>query len=282
LTTTVPFYTARVPGNTSTGIIQTQYSIVNSWYNAMVLTLRKPMTHGVELLVNYTLSRAMDDGEISGGTNTALNSGTFFGNDGVLDPFNLKQDYAHSDLDQRQRFVGSVVWSPNYGKNLGNKIARQLAYGWTLASIVTSGTGQPYSAYISTSAPQPGGINGGETGAVIGTNASAIGGRVSFLPRNSFNLPGFTNIDFRISRSFTFHERYSFEIRGEAFNLFNSTIVSQVNANAYSFVNAGTGVCVGGHTNTCIVPLSTFQTPITTSSTLYGPRQLQIGARFSF
>ncbi len=280
-TTTVPFYTSRVPGNTSTGIIETQYSVVNSWYHAMVLSLRKPMSHGVELLANYTLSRAMDDGEISGGTNTALNSGTFFGNDGVLDPNNLKEDYAHSDLDQRNRFVGSVVWSPSYGRNLSNRSVREFAYGWTLSGIVTAGSGQPYSAYISTTAPQPGGINGGETGAVIGTNASAIGGRVSFLPRNSFNLPHFTNVDFRISRAFTFREHYSFEIRGEAFNLFNSTIISQVNTNAYTFVNAGTGVCAG-HANTCLVPSPTFQTPTTTSTTLYGARQLQIGARFSF
>ncbi len=67
-TTTVPFYTARQPGNTSTGIIETQLSVVNSWYHAMVLTLRKPLSHDIELLANYTLSRAMDDGEISGGT----------------------------------------------------------------------------------------------------------------------------------------------------------------------------------------------------------------------
>lgn len=280
-TTTVPFYTARQPGNTATGIIETQLSVVNSWYHAMVLTLRKPMSHGIELLANYTFSRAMDDGEISGGQNTEFNSGTFFGNDGVLDPYNIKGDYAHSDLDQRNRFVGSFVWTPTYGRNAGNRAERELIYGWSLSGIVTSGSGQPYSAIISTSAPQPGGINGGETGAVIGTNASAIGGRVSFLPRNSFNLPGFTNIDFRIARAFTFRERYSFEIRGEAFNLFNSTIISQVNTSAYSLINAGTGVCAG-HANACLVPLSTFQTPLTTSSTLYGARQLQIGARFSF
>ena len=41
--TTVPFYTSRIDPNA--GLILNQFSVINSWYNGLVLTLRKPMSH---------------------------------------------------------------------------------------------------------------------------------------------------------------------------------------------------------------------------------------------
>ncbi len=61
LSVTVPFYTSRI--DPSSGLILNQYSVINSWYNGLVLTLRKPMSHDVELLFNYTFSKALDDGQ---------------------------------------------------------------------------------------------------------------------------------------------------------------------------------------------------------------------------
>ena len=165
------------------------------------------------MLFNYTYSHALDDGQ------TAGTNGTFFGTDGVLDPYNLKQDYANSDLDQRHRFVGSVVWEPMYGKNLSNAVARQLADGWTVSGIVTSATGQPYQANIGTSVITPpnrlGGKlpasrDGGLTGAEVSTFAGPTGGRASWLPRNPDILPSYTNVDFRLGRGFHVREKYRF------------------------------------------------------------------------
>ena len=48
----VPFYTTRI--NTNTGEVFSGYSDVNSWYNSMVLTLRRPMRHGLDFTANYT------------------------------------------------------------------------------------------------------------------------------------------------------------------------------------------------------------------------------------
>jgi carboxypeptidase family protein len=278
LVSTVPFYTTRL--NPSTGIILNQYSVVNSWYHGLVLSFRKPLSHDVEVLANYTLSRARDTGQISGGTNSMNNSGTFFGTDGVLDPYNLKEDYANSDIDQRQRFVSSVVWTPSYAKKFSSKAVRTLASDWSLSTIVTAGSGQPYTATIGTFTP-PGSVNGGMTGAVVGTFASSTGGRAAWLPRNSYNLPGWTNVDFRVEREFTMRERYRLAIVADAFNLFNSTIVSAVNTQGYTESNPGSGVCAG-HVNACIVPFSSFQSRTTTSSSVFGARQLQLGARFTF
>jgi hypothetical protein len=271
LTTTVPWYTSRL--NPTTGIIDTQESIVNSWYNALVLTLRKPMSHDLELVFNYTYSHALDDGQ------TAGSFGTFYGTDDVADPNNLKEDYGNSDLDQRHRFVGSLVWQPTYGKDFSNKVARQLVNGWTAAAIITAATGQTYEANVS-SYPS-GGVNGGPTGAVISTNAAATGGRATWLPRNPYFLPHYTNIDFRFGRGFAIRERYRFDFSVDAFNLFNSTIVTGVNQTAYSYAAPGSGACVG-HTNGCFVPSSTFATDTTTSGLLYGARQLQLNGKFTF
>ena len=119
------------------------------------------------------------------------------------------------------------------------------------------------------------------TGVLQDTNARPIGGRVSWLPRGSEVLPSYTNVDVRVAKQFVIRERINIELRGELFNLFNSTIVQSLNQNAYNFVGVGSGVCAG-HTNTCLVPLSTFQQATTTTGNLLGARQVQFGFRFSF
>jgi hypothetical protein len=273
LTATVPHYTSRI--DPTSGLILNQASIINSWYNGLVLTMGKPMSHDVEFVFNYTYSKALDDGQ------TAGTNGTFFGTDAVLDPYNIKQDYSRSDLDQRHRFVGSVVWRPKYGKNFSSAIARQMVDGWTASAIVTSVTGQPYAANIGTSRLAPGGVDGGMTGAEVSTFASATGGRVSWLPRNPYNLPNYSNVDFRLGRGFSFREKYRLNFVADAFNLFNSKIVSAVNMTAYTYSGPGSGLCAG-HTNGCLIPSSTFGSVTTTSGSLYGARQMQFGARFEF
>ena len=43
--------------------------------------------------------------------------GTFNGTDTPIDPYNRKLESGRSDLDQRQRFTGNVVWIPQFTKN---------------------------------------------------------------------------------------------------------------------------------------------------------------------
>jgi hypothetical protein len=123
--------------------------------------------------------------------------------------------------------------------------------------------------------------DGGMTGAEVSTFAGPTGGRISWQARNLNNLPNFTNVDLRVGRGFSFHERYKLNLVVDAFNAFNSTIVSGVNTTAYTYTAPGSGVCTG-HSNGCLVPVPTFGTVSTTSGALYGARQLQFGARFDF
>jgi hypothetical protein len=281
---TVPWYQSRIDVNS--GLILNQASVVNSWYNGLVLSLRKPMTRDLELLFNYTFSKALDDGE------TAGTNGTFFGTDDVTDPYNLHKDYSYSDLDQRHRFVGSAVWKPSYFHSSENKVVKGVADGWEASGILTRATGQPFTAMItgSTIAPVTGsGLvtspDGGLDGAVVSTFASAANGRASWIPRNFYNLPSFTYIDFRMGRSFAIKEKYNLTVSADAFNLFNSTIVTAENTTAFAYAapSATSATCPSStHTNGCLVPSSSFKSRTTTTGLLYGARQLQINARFEF
>jgi len=236
----------------------------------MVLTLRRPMRHGVEFTMNYTLSKAMDGAQVSG------SGGTFNGTDYPIDPYNRKQEYALSDLDQRHRFVANAVWMPSF-KGVSNRAARLIVDGWALSTIVTMATGQPVTPYIS--GYPSGAPNGGVSGGV--SYAGATNGRAGWLARNAFTAPGLHNVDFRLGRQFAFTERVKLSLIGEAFNLFNHTNVSSLNTTAFFYAAAGSGACAG-HSNACFYPNASFLATTATSNLLGGPRQLQVSGRITF
>lgn len=275
---TVPFYTSRID---PTGPVLVGLSDVNSWYNSMVLTFHKRYSHGLEFIANYTLGYAKDGGQIQGQYGTFNGGGQNF----PVDPKNRSLEYARSDLDQRNRFSGTIVWTPDFGKNLSNKAAKFAASGWTLSTIAFAGSGQPYSGQINGANPPPGGVLGGLTGGTNNNSGTALSGaRVYDEPRNLFTLPATRDVDFRIGRTFSLTERWKFSILGEAFNVFNFTNIYSVNFTEYNFAAAGSGLCAG-HTNACVVQNTTptgFQAPTATNTNLSGARQLQVAARLAF
>lgn len=267
-TYTTPFYTNRI--DTNTGIITVGYSVVNSWYNSFVLTVRRQFRNGLEFTANYTLSKAWDDGQVIGA------SGTFAGSDIAVDPHNFKLEYGPSDLDQRHRFVANGVWRPTL-KGLTNPAARWIVNGWGLSSIYTFGTGHPVQANISgTPVPLDGGLTAGDS-----SNASVTAGRAGWLPRNPHYAPNYTDVDVRLARDFPLGERVKLSLLGEVFNVFNHTNVLGVNSTAFTYLAPGSGACAG-HTNACMVPSPTYLAPTSTSSLIFGPRQVQVSGRITF
>jgi hypothetical protein len=274
-TATTPFYTTRID---PTGSILTGYSDVNSWYHSMVLTVKRTMSQGLEFTANYTLSRAIDGGQVAG------SGGTFNGTDLAFDPQNRKIEYALSDLDQRHRFVTSVVWAPAYARKLQNKTARFALDGFSFSGIVVASSGQPISNG-SGSGPQisgfpSGGPDGGLTGGLVNNSGTGTGGRAPGI-RNNFTGPGYSNVDFRIARQFALRERWKLSLVGEAFNLFNHTNFYNVNNTQYNYSAAGAGLCAG-HANGCLVANPAFLAPLTSNNNLSGARQLQISGRITF
>jgi hypothetical protein len=277
-TLTLPIYTARA--YPQSGQILAGFSDVNSWYNSFVLTLRKRMSHGVEFLANYTLSKAIDGGQVAGA------NGTFFGTDPPIDPLNRKLEYGTSDLNQTHRFVGSAVYMPRF--KAANKMTSQAVNGWNFSTIVTMSSGQPITELINGFPSGVGFIDGGLTGGLVTNTGGLIGGRAPFLSRNSIDNPNLYNVDFRIGREFRIFERLRLALVGEAFNLFNHTNVTQIGptstnggALAFNYTAPGSGACAG-HSNACIVPSPAFPTNTTTTTAIFGPRQLQISGRITF
>ena len=276
-TVTVPFYTTRP--NPQTGVILNGFSIVNAWYNALAVTLRKPVKHGVEALINYTFSKSIDDGAVAGA------NGTFFGTDWPLDPKNQKQENSLSDLNQKHRFVASLVYTPEQFKKLSNKPMRLALDGFSFSGVVTVATGQPVFAQIS--GFPSGGVDYGVTGGEVTNTGGSTGGRPPQVGRNVFIGPSLHNVDFRVMRQFTLHEKLGLQFIGEAFNIFNHTNISTVNNTAFNYAAAGASTCpasIATGTNGCIVPNPTFLLPTASSSpnTLYAARQLQFSAKFVF
>jgi hypothetical protein len=295
-----PVYTKRL--STNTGYVLTEFSDVNTWYHSLVFSVRKPMSHGVELLANYTWARTMDDGQSPGG------NGTFNGTDAPIIPFALGHklgrgdEYSRSDLDQRGRFVGSIVAKSQFP--IANRYAAYAANGWQVSGTLTAQTGFPITSFFQNSitlTPNSatkasllpsiiGGSDGGISGAMV---TSGTGTRVpdAIARRNAFTGPGIHNVDARLSRDFpVYKEGMHLEFAAEAFNVMNHRNVTAVSTSGYSYVAPG-GTVASGVTCPiaslaagCIVPYTavTFGSTTSTTSTLYGPRQLQLIGKFTF
>jgi len=287
----LPYYTARL--STNSGSILAGFSDVNSNYHSLVFTVRKPISHGLEVLANYTWAKAMDGGQVSGV------NGTFNGTDIPFDPFarghrsGRSAEYARSDLDERTRLVVSVVAQPTIDKLVSNKLARYALNGFIISGTATAQDGQPLTGFMG-SAPSSTIGDGGLTGAEVSLFNSGTNGRVpdQIARRNQFTGPGVHNVDARISRTFPFHERYRVEIFAEAFNVLNHKNILGVNTTLYTYVTNGSayngGTCAAASTgiNGCIVPLATSSAPFAstnnTSSVLYGSRQIQLTGKLYF
>jgi len=291
---TVPYYLTTDRIDPTLTSINAGFSVANSSYNGMAVTVRRPFDHGLEVLLNYTWAKALDDDMVQGAF------GTFYGGNPVLDPNNLAAEYGRSDIDMRNRFVGTVMWKPALFES--NPIMKYGLDGFTFSGTATESTGfpivagmnAPASVVASTPAAADGNIFGG---AMSSSSGAPTTGRPPEIQRNSQPGPGVRNIDFRVTRDFPIYERIHMEIIGEAFNLLNQEIVSSTNttfANLTSPTGA-TGACptvTGLPTGTgfagCIGPYvpsthaGAFGVKTGTNSLLYGPRQLQLSAKFFF
>jgi hypothetical protein len=305
---TVPYYLASDRIDPALGSINAGFSVANSWYNSMAVTVRRPFEHGFEALLNYTWSKALDDDQVQGAF------GTFFGGNPVLDPNNLKGEYGRADIDMRERFVGTLLWKPTLFKD-----SPWMKYGldaFTFSGTATESTGFPIVAAMSgtvgsswsvknssgtvvaSTLPAANAADGNiYGGAMSSSSGAATTGRPPIIGRNSQPGPGARNLDFRITRDIPIHEHVSMQVIGEAFNLFNHQIISSENTNysSYSAPTAASGSCPystavpsGSLFWGCITPYpatphaSAFGVETGTNSLLFGPRQLQMSAKLFF
>jgi hypothetical protein len=297
---TVPVYLTTDRRDQRLQSYNTGFSVANTWYNSMAVSLRRPFANGLELLMNYTWARSTDTDQVQGAF------GTFYGGNTALDPNNIRAENGPSDIDVRNRFIASFVYNPRLFED--NKWGKIIVDGFTFAGTETASAGQPIVAFMSGTVFNGGTGSYGAAGNIYGgamssSSGAATTGRPPQIGRNSITGPGFNNFDFRISRDVPIHDNIKFQITGEAFNLLNHTIITGVNSthsvynglaapttsspNPACNANTQTPAPTGSVLQGCIAPFagtgtSAFGAASSTNNTLYGPRQLQITAKLFF
>ncbi|MBI4902409.1 MAG: TonB-dependent receptor [Acidobacteria bacterium] len=243
-------------------------------YNSLQISLNRRFAQGLMFMANYTWAKSLDD--ISDDTDGA--------GQGLLIPYdsnNRQLDRGRSGYDIRHQFRSAVIYELPFGH--GKRWAQSgiLAYtigGWATNTIIDWSSGYPFTVGygFSTIFPNvlsrtvftgdPGSVGSLVKGGSSVTYLSAEDKAKFSAPavgqygagRNIFTGPGFFQTDFSLHKSFKVTERIKFELRGEAFNVFNNVNFSNPNVTS---TNASFGVI---------------------SSTRVPPRILQIAARIHF
>ncbi|MBC8167064.1 MAG: TonB-dependent receptor [Bryobacteraceae bacterium] len=211
-------------------------SVGRARYYGGFVAVTKRFSHGLQLTASYTLGYAQND------TDSIGDSGAT-----VTDPSNIRRDYSVASSDQRHRFVMQGVWEPRLR---AGGLAGMAVNGWRFSPNVTLTSGFPINIV------QGQDLNGD------GNNND----RPLFRGRNDVLGPGFSEINFRVSREFPLYgERLRLELIGEAENLFNSTNVA-----------CGISGCTGALVNN-VMAADLFRATQATNS-----RQVQIGGRIRF
>jgi hypothetical protein len=289
---TEPFYLTSDRANTALGSLDTGFSVANSWYHSLAVSFRRPFANGLEVLANETWSKALDDDQIAG------NGGTFYGGNPPLDPNNIRAEHGPSDLDLRNRFVGSVVYQSKLFAD--SKVFKYGIDPFTFSGTYIAQSGLPVVAALSgypgssSASSALAGADGGVTGGVMSSGSgTATAGRPPQIGRNSQRAPGLQDLDLRVSRDIHIHDGIKLQLLGEAFNPANHRIITSVNSTYSTYVAPGSscsassasvasGATFGGCLNPYVSATAGFDTPSGTNNLLYGPRQLQVSAKLFF
>jgi hypothetical protein len=252
-----PLFTGRRPDTRFLQLTEIR-SNVYSKYHALVLQANRRLTRGLQFQTNYTLSRASDNGQ---------SSVTFTSNNLPFNAFDQSGEDGLSNFDRRQKFVASVVYSPN---PFTDGAAKHIFNGWTFAPILNSFSGARFTGNISGNInPQSFGFASSQTPGG-GVNGSGGATRFSLVPRNFFKQPNIWYVDARLSRRFSITESTKVEFLVEGFNVFNRTQVTTVQGTIYN---------LSGNALNFNTP---FGSTTGADSTLFRERQVQFAARFEF
>jgi len=228
----------------------------DSNYHAAQFTLRRRFSSGLGLSVAYTFGKSIDNqsvdpvGAASGGGLSTTNSRT------PTDIRNFREERGRSDFDRTQVLQAASVWEVPLGKGrrfLGSShgIVDQILSGWTINSIYTFMTGEPFAIRSGSFTANSG--HESRAGVQIPVKAKlqelpgqTFAGPVLFksvnpltcgvdltqafcIPapgqngagRNIFVAPHYWNLDLGFIKTFRITERFKLQFRTEMFNALN-------------------------------------------------------------
>jgi hypothetical protein len=200
-------------------------------YNALLVNVTHRFSQNFTLLSNYTWSHCLSLSEFQG---ELVSPATSFQN-----PWNLLGDYANCGMQFLHNFNTSIVATmPKFQ----NKWTNGFLGNWQLSPIITARSGPWY--YVTTGTdvslsgvnedrpnvtgnPYQYAYNSSKLHYVQMLNPASFAaqapGTFGDLGRDSLLGPGFFNVDAALVRFFPIKEQKKFELRLEAFNLFNRT-----------------------------------------------------------
>ena len=219
----------------------------SSSYNAMLFSLRRRFSQGVQFDVNYTWSHSIDNQSTV--ANTVTSGGL------ICDARNLRVCRANSDFDIRHLFNVNGVWELPVGR--GRAFFRSapgwvdaIIGGWTFSGIFTARSGLPFglatsawpTTFIFDGANGHPAVTFGDPNALRPNIHDAEDGTIQFFAdpqaalaavryprhgepgnRNALRGPGFWNLDTALLKNFRlpWSETQRLQIRWEAYNAFN-------------------------------------------------------------
>ncbi|MGB8010059.1 MAG: carboxypeptidase regulatory-like domain-containing protein [Terriglobales bacterium] len=224
---------------------QGQGSEGRSNFNAMEVTLKKNMSHGLHFLAAYTWSKTLSTG-------AANVVGSTFGGGTIGDQNNLYAGYGEANFSRPQRLIVSAIYEmPAF--NHGSGLAGKISTGWALSTVVTLQSGTPLT-FLNTNSNNLFGTSSDFAYLDLsnsGCNGSiGVGGSVKSRLNEYFNVNCFTpppqlssdggtgfgntkpgmlrgpaqhNVDLSLRKTTHLAEHMGLEFRAEFFNAFNST-----------------------------------------------------------
>lgn len=195
-------------------------------YNALLLSLQHRLSDHFTVLANYTWSHCITDPFTSELDSTATQ---------YTDPSNRRYDRGNCvGIDHRQNFnLSGVAEMPRFSQGWVEKVAGN----WRLSLALMAKTGSYYTVTTGTAttltgtgAPRPNQVLANpycadpKPSCWLNPAAFATPANGSFgnAPAASIHGPGYLTINMAISKLIFVHERQSFELRAEAFNLLNN------------------------------------------------------------
>ncbi|HKV24970.1 MAG TPA: carboxypeptidase-like regulatory domain-containing protein [Candidatus Acidoferrum sp.] len=132
-------------------------SVGYSNYNAAFVTIRMADWHGLTLQSNFTYGKALGTGAEAQATSEFT----------VVDPYNLHNGYGVQPFDRKFVYNALMVYEPPFFKGQKGLVGRVLG-GWSVAPILSTGSGLPLTIYTSSFNPNVGlgGQSYGEADAV--------------------------------------------------------------------------------------------------------------------
>ncbi len=128
--------------NTSFSTIELKSSDGESWYNALIIDVRRRLADGVSVQSSYTLSKSEDTTQASTFFSDATNGTT-----SAMPEYIAGYNKGPSDFDTRHNWVLSFSWELPFAKNAA-PVTRALAAGWQVSGIWTMRSGQPLTVFV--------------------------------------------------------------------------------------------------------------------------------------